>query len=149
MKVILLEDVASLGEHGDVVTVKDGYARNLLIPKGLAHEATKANLKAIEQQREKIEKKKEEKRKALQSLSENLQGKELVIVKKAGDEGRLFGTVTAADIADKIKEVLDLDIDKKHIVLGEHIKVVGVYDIAIKPAHDFETTIKITVEPEE
>jgi large subunit ribosomal protein L9 len=149
MKLILNESVDGLGEIGDLVEVKSGYARNFLFPKKLAREATRGNLKILEQEKEIIEKKKTEQREKLMSLAEKIKGKEITILKKVGEEGKLFGTVTHVDIADALKKDFDIEISKKMVVLPEHIKFIGIYDVPINVGHGTQEVVKVTVDREE
>lgn len=149
MEVILKETIERVGEIGDVLKVKTGFYRNYLAPNGLAVKATKGNLKTLEQEKEIILKKKEEARQNLMTAAEKLNDAEIVITKKVGEEGKLFGTVTSGDIVQKIKDDFDADIDKKKVHLEEHIKFVGTYDLTINFAADIKTPIKVIVKAEE
>ena len=148
MKVILLEDIDALGKMGDTVNVKNGYARNYLIPRNLAIPATARNLKAQEHQLRDIERRKEKIVGDAQSLAEKIAGVSLTFTRKTGEKGRLFGSVTNMDIAQALEEK-GLTIDRKHIVLPEPIKGLGEFDIQVKLHHDVTPEIKITVLPEE
>lgn len=132
MIVILKKDVKGTGKAGDVVKVSDGYARNMLLPKGLAEEATKGNIHNLEKAKEK---RKEEESKALaeaEDLAKELNKAHITIVTKSGEGGRLFGSITSKDISDAIKEQLKVNIDKKKIVLEQPIKEVGTKRVKIK-----------------
>ncbi|MDR1894885.1 MAG: 50S ribosomal protein L9 [Spirochaetales bacterium] len=132
MKVILNQDVHSLGEEGDVKEVAPGYARNYLIPQKLAAPHTKANLILFENRRAAIAKRKEEKRQEALSLREKLNNLKLTIDVSSGDTGRLFGSVTSANIADELNK-LGFVIERKRIELPEHsLKMTGSYRIKIK-----------------
>jgi large subunit ribosomal protein L9 len=148
MKVILLEDVDALGKLGDTVNVKDGYARNYLIPRKLALPATARNLKAQSHQLRDIERRKEKKAEGARSLADKIAGVSLTFTRKTGEKGRLFGSVTNMDIAQALSEK-GLDIDRKDILLPEPIKSLGEFDIQIKLHHDVTPEVKITVLPEE
>ena len=148
MKVILLENVANLGGMGDTVTVKDGYARNFLIPHNLALPATARNLKAQQHNLREIEKKRAVETEKARGLAEKLSSLSLLFTRKAGESGRLFGSVTNMDIADAILEK-GLDIDRKDISLPEPIKNLGEFDVTIKLHRDVAPVIRITVLPEE
>jgi len=148
-KVILIQDVKDLGEEGDVKEVKRGYARNYLIPKKLAVPFTKGNLKLIEARRAIIEQKKEEKRQAALGLKERLESLSLKIVMPMGENGRLFGSVTNAIIADELQK-LGISIEKKKIEIPEHsIKAQGTYKVKVKLYDNQEAVLKVLVNPKE
>ncbi|QER42582.1 50S ribosomal protein L9 [Thermodesulfobacterium sp. TA1] len=144
MEVILRTDVPKLGKAGDIVKVKDGYARNYLIPKGFAIPANQKNIKALEKERQLILAKAERERKKLLSLAEKLEGIELTIYRRKIEEDRIFGSVTAADIVSALKEK-GIEIDKKFIELEEPIKKLGTYEIPIKFSSDKVVNIKLEV----
>ncbi|MBN2511188.1 MAG: 50S ribosomal protein L9 [Spirochaetales bacterium] len=132
MKIILNEDVTNLGEEGDVKTVKNGFARNFLIPRGLAVPFTKGNVKIFDARKEIIAKKKEEKRKAAMGQKEKIEALEIVIPMPAGDNGRLFGSVTNAMISDHLAKN-GVQIERRKIELTDHsIKTVGKFSAKIK-----------------
>lgn len=145
MKVILVQDVKSLGKTGDIVKVSDGYARNMLFPKGLAKEATDGNVKALERSKERDAARKEGLRSEALESKENLEKVNVVIKTKAGDGGRLFGAITSKDIADELKNQFQLDVDKRKILLDAPIKNVGVYDIEVKLYTDVTAKVKVEV----
>jgi len=147
MKVILLEDVDTLGKLGDTVNVKNGYARNFLIPRNLAIPATARNLKAHAHQLRDIERKKEKIVGDAQSLADRVAGVSLTFTRKTGEKGRLFGSVTNMDIAEALAEK-GLTVDRKDIHLPEPIKSLGEFDVQIKLHHDVTPEVKITVLPE-
>jgi len=148
MKVILLEDVDTLGKLGDTVNVKDGYARNYLFPRKLALPATARNLKSQAHQLRDIERRKGKIVDNARSLAEKVSGVALTFTRKSGDKGRLFGSVTNMDIAEALAEK-GLTIDRKDIVLPDPIKSIGEFDVQIKLHHEVNPEIKITVLPEE
>ena len=148
MKVILLEDIDTIGKMGDTVSVKNGYARNYLIPRNLALPATARNLKAHEHQLRDIERKVSKVVSEAQSLADKIAGVSLTFNRKTGEKGRLFGSVTNMDIADALKEK-GLTIDRKDIVLPEPIKSLGEFDVQVKLHHDVSPVVKITVLPED
>ena len=148
MKVILLEDVDTLGKLGDTVNVKDGYARNYLIPRNLALQATARNLKAHSSMLRDIERKKEKIMEDARSLADKVAGVSLTFNRKTGEKGRLFGSVTNMDIAQALTEK-GLEVDRKDIHLPEPIKSLGEFDVQIKLHHDVAPVVKITVLPEE
>jgi len=148
MKVILLEDIDALGKMGDTVSVKDGYARNFLIPRQLALPATARNLKAQAHQVRDIERRKEKIVDGARSVAERVTGVALTFTRKTGEKGRLFGSVTNMDIAEALGEK-GLTIDRKDIILPEPIKSLGEFDVQVKLHHDVTPVVKITVLPEE
>ncbi|WP_022855478.1 50S ribosomal protein L9 [Thermodesulfobacterium thermophilum] len=144
MEVILRTDVPKLGKAGDIVRVKDGYARNYLIPKGFAIPANQKNIKALEKERQIILAKAERERKKLMSLAEKLEGLELVIYRRKIEEDRIFGSVTVADIVNALKEK-GFEVDKKFIHLNEPIKKLGVYEVPVNFSSDKVVNIKLEV----
>lgn len=146
MKIILLKDVDNLGDEGEVKTVADGYGRNYLLPRGFATIFSKAGLTLIEQRAAKIEARKEDKKKAALGLKEKLQGINLVIPMPAGDNGKLFGAVTNAVVAEKLAEAAGVSIDRRHVSIhGNAIKLVGVYDVKVRVMDREYAAIKVEV----
>ncbi len=144
MRVILLQDIEKLGKKYDIKKVADGYARNFLIPKNLAKPATAENLKWLEVQKEREEKKAEEQLKQVQEIATRVDGQEVVIPVKVGEEGQLFESVTAQKIYGKLKEA-GFNIKKSQIALPEPIKALGEYPIKIKFEHNLEAEIKVII----
>lgn len=145
MKVILLEDVKSVGKKGELINASEGYAKNFLFPKKLAVEATKSNLNDFElKQKAEVKRKQEELEKA-QELATALNEKVVTIRVKTGGNGKLFGSVTNKEVADAIVEQTKLDIDKKKVSIGDPIKMLGERTATIKlhPKVSAEVTIKI------
>ncbi len=147
MKLILTENVENLGRMGQMVEVKPGYARNFLLPRKLAVPATPKNLKAQEQVLKAIEKKAAKVLGDANALAARLAGVSLTFLRKAGEEGRLFGSVTNMDVADALREK-GFEIDRKAIALPDHIKQVGEYTVAIRLHHDVAPAVKVVVEKE-
>lgn len=145
MKVVLLQDVKALGKKDDVVDVSDGYARNYLFPKGLAVEATKGKLNEISQKKSAMENKKRQEMEEAKALAERLSKIEVVIKTKAGAGGKLFGSITAKDIADIIKKEHKIEVDKKKIVLDDAIKSLGTQEVEIKVYPEISAKVKVTV----
>ena len=141
MKVILLADVKGKGKAGDVVKVSDGFARNMLFPKGLAKEATAGNLKNLEHQKEIRLAEEAANKKAAEELSEKLASATV----KAGESGRLFGSITSADISAALKDQFDVDIDKKKIHLDNPIKETGLKEVIIKLHPEVNSNLKVDV----
>lgn len=132
MKVILLQDVKSLGKKGEIVTVSDGYARNMILPKKLGVEATGKNLNDLKLQNQHAEKVAQEQLEAAKELAEQLKDKIVEVKIKAGEGGRTFGSVSTKEIAAAAKEQLGLDIDKKKLSLDDAIKALGTYEVNVK-----------------
>lgn len=145
MIVILNRDVKGTGKAGDVVKVSDGYARNMLIPRGYATEATDGNIRSLEKQKAIAAEKKAEEKAAAQALAEKIKELSVTIRTKAGDGGRIFGSITSKDIADAVKEQHKLTVDKKKIQLDSPIKQTGETDVDIKLYPEVSTTLKVIV----
>lgn len=144
MKVILRKDIANLGQAGDIKEVASGYARNYLIPKGLAFEATPGRIKEIKTHKETLGKKTAREIKEAQALAEKVTGKTFVIKAKSGEEGRLFGSVTSADIVQSLSSE-GIKVDKRKIELEEHIKSLGTYTVQVKFHPEVVASININV----
>ena len=147
MRVILLQDVENLGKKYEVKEVKNGYARNFLIPKGLVKPATEEALKWAEVQKEIESKKAEETLKKAQDIASAIDGQEVIISVKIGEEGQLFESITSQKISEKLKE-LGFEIKKSQIDLPDPIKEVGEFPIKIKFEHNLEAEIKVIVTKE-
>ena len=145
MIVILKRDVKGTGKAGDVVKVSDGYARNMLLPKGLAEEATKNNVHTLEKAKEKREEEERQARAAAEKQAEEMKNMKVEIITKAGEGGKLFGSITTKDIADALKEQHGLNIDKRKIVLDQPIKEVGVKRVKVKIYPEITATIAVEV----
>ena len=145
MQIILLEKVANLGNLGDVVKVKDGYARNFLIPTRLARRATESAIKEFENKRADLEKAAAEKLSAAQGVGEKLGGKTIRISQKAGVDGRLFGSVTNADIADALNRI-DFKVTKAQVRMPNGpLKTVGEHTVTVAPHTDVVVDVKVVV----
>ena len=132
MKVILLEDVKSLGKKGEVVNVSDGYARNMILPKKLGVEATPKNLNDLKLQKENDAKIAQEQLEAAREFAKNLEDKKVTLTLKVGEGGKTFGSVSAKEIAEAAKEQLGLEIDKKKLQLPGAIRELGTTDVPVK-----------------
>ncbi|WP_283682518.1 50S ribosomal protein L9 [Parablautia sp. Marseille-Q6255] len=132
MKVILLQDVKSLGKKGDIVEVSEGYARNMLLKKGLGKEATGQNMNDLKLQKANAEKIAREILEAAQALAKEMEGKSIRVAVKTGEGGRVFGSVSSKEIAEEIKKQLGYDVDKKKIQIDNPIRALGVTNVAIK-----------------
>jgi large subunit ribosomal protein L9 len=148
MRVILLKDVEKIGKKFEVKEVKDGYARNFLIVKGLAKPATEEALIWLETQKEIIEKKAEEDLKKSQDVASAIDDQEVIFTVKVGDQDQLFESITSQRISEKLKEA-GFDIKKSQISLAEPIKDLGEYPVKIKFEHNLEAEIKVIVNKEE
>ena len=146
MKVILTDEIRGLGTRGDVVTVKDGYARNYLIPKNLAREATPGNLKSIEQERKKWALLAQQEKDVAQKAADAVKGIKVVVQKRVGEHGQLFGSVTANEIADAL-EAKGVNVDKRRIELAHPIKTLGVHDVEVRLHKDVTAQIQVEVQP--
>lgn len=147
MKVILLKDIEKLGEKYEVKEVKDGYARNFLIPKGLVKAATKKNLAWLEKQKEIEEKKAEEELKKIQEEAAKIDGQEIVLEVKVGDNNQLYESINSQKVAEKLKE-MGFDISKKQIVMETPLKETGEFLIKITFKHNLEAEVKLIIVPE-
>lgn len=146
MVVILLKDVKGTGKAGDVVKVSDGYARNMLIPKGLAKEATQGNVRNLEKQKALAEEKRAEEKAAAQKRAEELEKIILTVPSKGGENGKLFGSITSMDIAKALQEQEGITIDKKKIEMPEGpIKQAGTSQIIVKLYQDVSAKIRVKV----
>lgn len=145
MKVILMKDVKSIGKKGDVKEVADGYARNFLIPKGLAVEASSGNLNSLNQEKKAAKHRKEVEEANAKEMAAKLQDKEVTFQVKVGEGGRLFGSITGKEIAEEISRVTGVDVDKKQIELGEVIKRLGVHTVEVRVFPQISATIKVNV----
>ncbi len=149
MKVVLIQDVPKLGKKGEVINASDGYARNFLIPRGLAKEATPEVLKQLEKEKEEEKKRLEALKRESENLLSELHKHVFKIRAKAGDGGKLFGSLTSANISDVISKTLFKEFDKKWIVLDNPIKALGTYDITVKLPGGVSGKIKVEVLREE
>jgi large subunit ribosomal protein L9 len=144
MEIILRQAVENLGKPGDVVTVKNGYARNFLLPHGVAYEATPGNLKRIAQERGRLEAAENDRIGAAQELAKRLEEVQLTFSARVGEEGKLFGSVTSGDIADQLN-AQGFHIEKRRIDLHDPIKALGVYRVPVKLHADVKPEIRVWV----
>lgn len=145
MKVILLEDVKSLGKKGEVVNVNDGYARNLLFKKNLGIEATKQNLNDLKLQKQNNDKLEAERLEEAKKLAKELAEKEVVLAIKTGSDGRVFGSVSTKEIAEAAKEQLGYELDKKKMHLKDAIKSIGTFHVPVKLHPKVTVELKVIV----
>lgn len=146
MKVILLEDVKKLGKKGELINASDGYARNFLFPKKLAVEATKSSMNDLKLKQESDKRRQEELLAQAKELAEKIKGSSIVIKVKAGDGGRIFGSVSTKEITKAAKEQLGFDIDKKKMQLKDPIKALGTHIIPIKLNGKVKTELTVKVQ---
>jgi len=144
MEVILKEDIATLGKIGEVVRVRDGYARNYLLPRGLVLEANKRNLKTFEHQKKIVADQKQKITRHATAVGDQLSGVSLVIPMKVGEEGKLFGSVTTLQI-EKALKAKGLNVDRRKIHLEAPIKVAGDHEVAVRLSADLTVPLKVSV----
>ncbi|SHE94533.1 LSU ribosomal protein L9P [Marinitoga hydrogenitolerans DSM 16785] len=147
MKVMLLKDVSKVGKKGEIVKVSDGYGRNYLIPRGLAIEAKEGEIKHVKKIQEVKNEVKQKRKEKNERLLKQLQDRVYKIKIKSGANGKLFGSITAKDIAKVIKETTNIDFDKRWFVEKVNIKEIGLYTLKIKLAEGVKGDIKLRVEP--
>lgn len=144
MEVVLLERIEKLGQMGDVVQVKDGYARNFLLPRGKALRANKENLARFEAERAQLEARNLELKKEAEGVHGKLDGFSIIVIRSAGDTGQLYGSVTPRDIASSLSEN-GFSIDRSQVILAAPVKTLGLYDVAIKLHPEVSSTIVVNV----
>lgn len=147
MEIILKKTIDTLGQEGEVVNVKPGYARNYLIPKDMASLVNNASLARLKKEQEAIAKRLADEKSSADALTAQLEDKVVVITRKVGEENRLFGSVNTADIAEKLGE-LGVTIDRRSIQLSESIKSIGESQVAVKVGYQLTTEITVQVVPE-
>ena len=145
MVVILMKDVKGTGKAGDVVKVSDGYARNMLLPKGLAKEATEGNIRSLEKQKAIAAEKLEEQKAAAKEMAAKLENIILKIESKGGDSGKLFGSITSKDIAEALEKQEGMKIDKKKIEMKNPIKQAGETEVTLKLFTEISAQLKVSV----
>ena len=147
VKLLLQESIKNVGRVGDVVEVSPGYARNYLLPKGLAVEPTKSNLKKVEARRQEIEKQEREKREQQERLLKKLEGKDVTLERKANDQGHLYGAVSATDIARQL-QADGFNVEAEDVLLPGKLDQINTYTVKIRFADDLETDLKVYVAPD-
>lgn len=145
MKVIFLKDTDRLGKEGDIKDVKDGFARNYLFPRGFACQATVANVRKAEDVKKRIQLKRDKIIKEAENLKKKLNRISVTIETKAGEDGKLFGTVTTEDIMQNLKEQQDIEIDRHQIVLQEPIKQLGIYKVDVHLIENIKAELKVWI----
>jgi len=149
MKVILMKELKGKGGEGDVVEVAQGFAENYLFPQGIAIEATKGNLKQLEQRMHNIQKREATRLDNADGVKNALNEKEIVIVTKVGEEGQLFGSVTATMVAEAIQEQLGVEIDRKRVDIAKPIKTAGEHTVSVSIYREIKAEVKVNVKSEE
>ncbi len=145
MKVILKQDVHNLGKAGELVNVNDGYAKNFLLPKGMAMEASATAVNEMKMRQNAEKSKKENELANAKKLQDKMSGLSITFVSKSGENGKLFGSITSKDISEKLKKEHKITVDKRKINLPEAIKTLGTHEIEIKLHSGVSTTLKIVV----
>ena len=145
MKVILLADVKGSGKKGDIINCSDGYARNFLLPRKLAVEATSGNLTELNNHKASVEHKRAVNRENSAELKKRLESSKIVIEAKCGDNGKLFGAVTSMDIEKAIEKQVGIEVEKRKIVLPDTIKATGEYEITVKLFEDISAKVKAEI----
>jgi large subunit ribosomal protein L9 len=145
VKVVLRDDVENIGRKGDLIEVTDGYARNFLVPRGLAMKATKGVVQQAEAMRRNREARDARDREAAQALADQLTGKRIELRARAGEGGRLFGSVTSADVADAVRAQTGVEVDRRKTQLAEPLKELGAVEVPVKLHADVEVTLTVDV----
>lgn len=145
MKVILADDVRGLGHRGDTVSVKPGYARNFLFPQGVAYEATTANVQRLGEEKKKYDEKMMREKGVAETVAGKVKGLTVVIAKKAGDEGHLYGSVTASEIADALS-AKGVEVDRRRVELAEPIRRLGSHTVHVRLHRDVAATLTVEVQ---
>ena len=145
MKVILADDVRGLGHRGETVTVKPGYARNFLFPQGVAYEATQANVRRLSEEKKKYDEKMLREKVVASEAASKVEGLSVTIAKKAGEEGHLYGSVTASEIADALA-AKSIEVDRRRIELAEPIRRVGSHTVHVRLHKDVVATLTVEVQ---
>ena len=144
MKVLLKQDVTKIGRKGELLEVKEGYARNFLIPNGLAVEATGGTLKQLDEEKKAVERRKAKEKEEAQALAAKIKGITITLKHKAGEEGRLFGSITSAEVTEALKQK-GFEIDKKQVLVDDPIRLVGKYDVKIKLHTEVAASLHVEV----
>ncbi|MBW3535051.1 MAG: 50S ribosomal protein L9 [Gemmatimonadetes bacterium] len=149
-KVILKADMDNLGESGDVVDVKPGYARNYLLPQGLAYEASEANIQRVEEEKAKAEERAKRDYLEGRRRASQLEGVSVSFLARASEEGKLFGSVTSADVTDRLNELdLDFEVDRRQVEMEEPLKQLGAFMVPVRLHTDVEIEVEVRIEREE
>jgi large subunit ribosomal protein L9 len=148
VKVVLRDDVENIGRKGDLIEVTDGFARNFLVPRGLAMKATKGVVQQAEAMRRNREARDARDREAAQALADQLTGKRIELRARAGEGGRLFGSVTSADVADAVRAQTGVELDRRKTQLAEPLKELGAVEVPVELHADVVVTLTVDVVPE-
>lgn len=148
MKVVLLQDVKGLGRKGEVKEVADGYARNFLLPRGLAREATAAVLRQLQQQEAARQRRAQQELAQARAVAQRLEGQTVEVRARAGENGRLFGSVTSQDVAEALQRAFGVKVDRRRVELPEPLRQVGSYGVALRLHPEVTCRITVTVRPE-
>ncbi|KUO61910.1 MAG: 50S ribosomal protein L9 [Gracilibacter sp. BRH_c7a] len=148
MKVILKEDVKALGKKGKICEVSDGYARNFLIPRGLALQATEGNVQDLAHKQKQEDLRKQKEKQSAEDSKNKIEDMKIVLHVKVGDNGRLFGSVTNKEIAETLEKVYKIKIDKRKIEVKDPIKNIGEHTVSIKLHPEVSADLKVTIEAE-
>lgn len=148
MRVVLRDDVENVGRKGDLIEVTDGFARNFLVPRGLAMKATKGVVQQAEAMRRNREARDARDREAAQALADQLSGRRIELRARAGEGGRLFGSVTSADVVDAVRAQTGVELDRRKTQLAEPLKELGAVEVPVKLHTDVEVTLTVDVVPE-
>jgi large subunit ribosomal protein L9 len=148
VKVVLRDDVENIGRKGDLIEVTDGFARNFLVPRGLAMKATRGVVQQAEAMRRNREARDARDREAAQALADQLTGKRIELRARAGEGGRLFGSVTSADVADAVRAQTGVELDRRKTQLSEPLKELGAVEVRVKLHADVEVNLTVDVVPE-
>jgi large subunit ribosomal protein L9 len=148
VRVVLRDDVENIGRKGDLIEVTDGFARNYLVPRGLAMKATKGVVQQAEAMRRNREARDARDREAAQALADQLSGQRIELRARAGEGGRLFGSVTSADVADAVRAQTGVELDRRKTQLAEPLKELGAVEVPVKLHSDVEVTLTVDVVPE-
>jgi large subunit ribosomal protein L9 len=148
VRVVLRDDVENIGRKGDLIEVTDGFARNFLVPRGLAMKATKGVVQQAEAMRRNREARDARDREAAQALADRLSGQRIELRARAGEGGRLFGSVTSADVVDAVRAQTGVELDRRKTQLAEPLKELGAVEVPVKLHSDVEVTLTVDVVPE-
>jgi large subunit ribosomal protein L9 len=147
MKLILVQDVTDLGQIGDVVDVAPGYARNYLLPRSLGVKATESAMASAAKKRAEREEAEHRLRQEAENLAEALGGQRIVVAARAGDEGKLFGSVGTADICGAVQKFTGIELDRGYLQIGSPIREIGIHEVGVKPHPDVEFNLTLDVIP--
>lgn len=146
VKLVLTQDVAKLGKTGDVKDVADGYARNFLLPRGFAVEASASQLKRVAEQREAEKRREAKNRVTLEALAERLKGATVSFTMRVGEGGKLYGSISNKDVGDALAEQAGIEVDRRHIELDEPIRTLGTHQVSVRVASDLHPNVTVVVQ---